>query len=235
MPPKPSKAKRWWAQASFGPFSLGFGTGAQSSVSNKGKRSLPTSSEQKYATGALTGTSFLHNTVYTFNPMAQIALGTGVNNRIGNAVHLQKIQWQAFIGTALMVTKQTVLWRFLVVISPKQYNPAANAWGSGLGSTELFLVTTQPFTSPVDPRVAYVLCDRVIKVNPYIAGVEQIEHVVESCVINKDFEYSTPAPTYGVSSNVYFVLVPVTDGGVTGTTVVGDTVGTFTVAFTQDE
>lgn len=216
-----SKSKRWHFNAAYGPFSLSFGSADQAPSSNKGKRSIPTDGEEKYFSSSLSTAALTHGTVYTFNPLAQIVAGTGVTQRIGNAIHLDKIQVSLNISTTGMVTKTGCNWRFLIVVSTKQYNPSSSSFGSGLGTTDLFLNTSNACTSPVDPRVAWVLCDKMIEIEPKISGADTVRFTLQSCQIDKDFEYNTAASTYGVSSNIYIVLVPNIAGGVSGTTVVG--------------
>ncbi len=226
-----SKAKRWFVQAGFGPFSLSFGNGAGASSNGKGKRSIPTHGEEKFISSLVSLTNGLHQTVYSFNPLAQIVQGTSGGQREGDVIHLDRIVVNAAISNAGSAATFGIDMRVLILVTTSQFNPSSSAYGSGIGATDLFFNPSNPYVSLVDPRRAWILCDEYHHITPKFSTEVEDKQCTLECQINKPFEYSGKSSTYGVSSNIYVVLVPYAFNATAGVTIVGSVDSSVLVCF----
>lgn len=218
-----AKNKRWFAAMK------GWGVDFQvgSGEPQKGKRSLAVSSTQRFNSSAVFATATA-NTIYTFNPIAAIALGTGSNQREGAAINLRAVSFRYTIESAQTVNTG-VVWRVMIVASPAQFSGAN--FGSGLGIPDLYFA---PFSTTVaghiDGRLAKVLCDTTHELKPRVTGTADAVFGSVDCEINTPFEFRTGS-VYGESLNLYVVLTTYTPYGVTGSTATGYIIGDVAVSW----
>lgn len=218
-----SKSKRWFAEASGWGLSLSLGSGTDKP---KGKRSLNTSPNSQFYVQSQSNTpaNFLHNTLYTANVMSPIIQGTGSNQRIGNNVYVRAVHGTFSFDTAGSTNPASEL-KVRIMLLASTVQSTASTFNSGLGSTQIFFNTSSGnlTTSRPDPRVCKIICDEIITVTPSVTtaalsgclGGLQVTNV--GCVLDQEFQYRE-GTVFGTAANLYWVVLPFTSGGVTGTT-----------------
>jgi hypothetical protein len=217
--------RRWFADMSGWGVSLQLGSGEPS----KGRRSLPASIEAKFNTTAVTVSNGLCNTLYTFNPLSVITQGTGSNNREGAGIHLKAVSFRYNLESP---GSSSVTWRMMLVAATPQFNMAN--FGSGIGSNQLFLSASynNVLVPHVDSRLAKVLCDTTVMVQPSVTGVQVDSTGFFDCEINMPFEFQSSG-VYGTASNLYIIVMPYIPGGTTGSTPCGSLTGEVMTCWTD--
>jgi len=166
-------------------------------------------------------TSFLHNTIYTANPLTGIAYSNLDNGRVGDFIHIKQMSLKFCLDTASNTTVNTpIIVRAMLIVVTDDSSQAA--FGSGIGSTSIFsqYTTSQLIAARVDPKLCKVLCDNLTYVTPTSTSSGfQVFHL--ECAVNSDFEYRTNTNN-GTASNLYWILIPSISGGTTGTTKVAN-------------
>jgi len=231
--PKKKMGKRWFVAAS----GWGLNMSAGSSDGNQLKKR-----DFQYANGdvniktnnfAISGASYTHNTIYTFNPLAQITQGDGEASRNGAAIGLKTMSMRGVMSNdASTNTNNTKNLRVLLLASSVQSDPGATL-GSGLGATDIFYNTTFPALYTPNMRLVKVLCDQVVELQPTIGTAIVSKYFEANCAIDQTFEFRTDASKYGTSANLYWVVLPYQDAGVSGTTQMGSLTCEFVTVFTD--
>lgn len=214
--------RRWFA--SMDGWGVAFQVG--SGEPQKGKRSLPVSIMQKFvATNVYV--SATHSTLYSYNPLSIIAVGTAANQRIGSGIKLKGVSFRFEINSAVTAVST---WRVLLVASTYQFS--ATNFGSGLGTTNLFFAggSSNGVHPHVDARVAKVICDTTYELKPRITGQKDSVFRSVDCEVDMPFAFQTGS-VYGETANLYLVVTASTPGGATGVTACGDIFGEVVVSW----
>jgi len=213
--------KRWFVAASG--WGLSLDAGSDNPQTRQQKREIPIPMDSKmYNDGSIVAnTSFLHNTVYTANPLNGIVYSNLDNGRVGDFIHIKQMSLKFSLDTASNTTVSTpIIVRCMLVVVTDESTQAA--FGSGIGSTSVFsqYTTSQLIAARVDPKLCKVLCDYLAYVTPTSTSSGfQVHHV--ECPVNSDFEFRTNTQT-GTAANLYWLLIPSISGGTTGTTKVAN-------------
>jgi len=239
MPTKSSKQKRslpsnraqkrWFVGFSGWGLDLNAGSG---DPSTKTKRdAMPLSTESKIISNetSVLAASFLHNTIYTCGVNYSIVEGTDFFNRLGTHIHLEATTLNYTIDTSYAVAPNNpVLMRVMLVANT--YQSAQIAFGSGLGSSNLFYSFSDGLSAIVDPTICKVLVDEVIKVQPTITAAGGVVTGSFLYKTNSQFEYRS-STNYGTAANLYWLVIPYVAHGTNGVTTCGNINFNVTTAF----
>jgi len=174
------------------------------------KRLLRGSMETKQLASSVTNTTVAPNTIYTFNPTAQIVQGTIDGGRVGDSINLRSFECQfRFITDKRAAFYQ---YRVMVVWSGEEFNPSASVFSAGgLGSSELFVAGTFSgyATAPTNSKSITVLYDHVYAVNSMIDDFND-GVIVRARIPLKGIKYNYQAngAPYGKNKNLYVIVIP---------------------------
>jgi len=129
--------KRWFVAASG--WGLSLDAGSDNPQTRQQKREIPIPMDSKmYNDGSIVAnTSFLHNTVYTANPLNGIVYSNLDNGRVGDFIHIKQMSLKFSLDTASNTTVSTpIIVRCMLVVVTDESTQAA--FGSGIGSTSVF-------------------------------------------------------------------------------------------------
>lgn len=174
-------------------------------------------------------TGLLHNTIYTFNPLQGIALGTGERNRVGDSIFVKFIKLR--YATQCTAAAPCQKYRVMVIKSDEKFNVPPTAFGSGFGLSDLFwpdgggnysLETIRCLKNLKDASITSVLYDRIHDVNfhSYDNGPNTIQGKAWDVTIpvNKKVSYDNVNSNYLKGDNYYVITIPWIGGGSTGST-----------------
>jgi hypothetical protein len=169
----------------------------------------------------------LANTIYTWNPLGNIPIGTGENQRLSTEIYVTRIGLKlAFLnneGLGSTFTRQ-VNCRVMWVRSEAQYGSGSDAFGSGLGLTDLFYAgqTIPTFAFPDNDKCT-ILSDTMVRIPAlaYSGAQESAYREIDAPIgSGMTFKYSSLTGDYSTKSkNIYCVIACQIPGDVTGTTV----------------
>lgn len=163
-----------------------------------------------------------HNTIYTCNLTAGVAVGTADNQRIGDSIQLCALKLNGLLSSNGAITA-SCQFRVIVGWSGEEYNLPATL-GAGLTSGELFEGTTGVAwknTGIINPKAFTVLDDRVYTLNNSISLVSDIQEIAYTIPVSTDFHYQATGSVYGKTRNLYLVVIGCTLNGVAGVTSAG--------------
>ena len=223
------KAKRWYVDAQIpksvpfvggSSFKAGSGTLSKRSLTNLIKRTGE--AKQKLVVGGAVP-AMLQNTLYTFNPLGNIAIGTGTINRIGSSIFIKSFDIRMTLSlNGATSGLETTHFRILCVKIDQEYLTGSDAMSAGVGSTDLFVNgSNQMINAHIDPNKATVLYDEVHRVG----GETQLNSQflsIKGLIKDKSIRYATPTSNYSNFGNYYLVIAPYTVGKTSGVTIVGD-------------
>lgn len=190
------------------------------------KKTMDRRDPKLYWDTAIIASALKHNTIYGYSPITQIVRGTYDTNRIGDTMVLKSISLNAMCGidfTTLAAGVEQVKLRVALISTTKEAsNSAASQIGVMTGiDTALFLDTANPFLSKFDTRNCSVLYDKVYECNTASGtntGVKQcIIHAHHKFPSDKIVHYQLGL-TFLKTVNYYFVFIPYSQAGTTGTT-----------------
>lgn len=194
----------------------------------------------KYYTNPLVNSSFNNNTMYFFNPMSQIPVGTGTGYRNGNTVYLDSMDLRGQVtGAYVGATAQAESYRFLCIITTVQAPSGGTGFnistGTNLVPSAVFLNPNDPYSSPVDPRLAHCMFDKVYDVHVFGSTTgNEILSIHDHIPFHVEYEYQGEGSTaYGVSSNIYVVVIPKTPNVANGTSLGGPIATTLVTNFKE--
>lgn len=229
--------KRWYFDASIpksvpliGGSSLKMGSG------NLSKRSLNSIVKEvqlknavlkhKVIDNAGTTATMLANTHITHNPLGNIPIGTGENARLSTDIIVKSIMFHFAITPNLLnpapLTNAPIFLRFMWVRSETDVLASQDIFGSGLGTSSLYISGfSGTILSPLDKDKVTILSDTTVKIPQ--GNLSTINNTIlyktECPLKDFPFRYSTPTSAFSVvNKNVYLVVFPYQDQGVTGTT-----------------
>ena len=238
---KPStKQKRWYVDAQIAKtVPLIGGSSFKAGSGPLTKRSLQTlireTNESKQKIIVATNTSgLLHNTIYTYNPLGNIPIGTGANSRIGQDIFVKNIRLEGLLTNVGGVASMEVHFRVMVVSSNSQTLSGSDALSSGLGSTDIFVQGSNYLIDSIpDNNRCTVLHDSHHKLIPQGSGSTTQSRISLNFGKGKVLKYLTPTSNYATNKNIYVVVIPYYCGGTTGTTVIGSIQWESVVDFTD--
>lgn len=231
--------KRWYFSAGaklpiVGQTNISFGSGSLNKRSFTGKvkatelRLAETKRKLVQQASISAGTQ---NTLYTFNPLGNIAQGSGVFNRVGDKIYVKGIDLRLhFYGKNQNDTR----FRFLIIKHDDEYLGGSDSWGSGFGSTDIFYNYQDALLAQSDPRKVQILHDEIITLPRQSAydGNLQMTSVLKDMYVNvsQQQQYVT-GTNFTKSKNLYFVCIPHREEGISGTTAVGSLEMSMTLTF----
>lgn len=176
----------------------------------------------KHVTGEQ-GVSMTHNTLYTLVPTAIVSQGDGNTNRDGDAIVLCALKLNGFYNTDTAAGPYA--FRVIVGFTGEEYSNTS--FGSGIGTTELFLPNTAGTVTAnglINPKAFTVLHDEKFTVNSEIAATRsRIDYNIYVPLNNQKFYYQSTASSLGKTKNLVVVIVADIVAGSSGTTAVGGT------------
>lgn len=162
-----------------------------------------------------------HNTLYTVVPTTGIVQGDTNAQRDGDFIHLAALKIKgAFISDT---ADGAYTYRILVGYTGEEYN-LPTVFGSGLGSTELFITNTPAASVTfgiVNPKAFTVIYDQSLDINSLTATGSDLASFSFTCPLDKKFPYQADGSVFGKSQNLAIVVMAFKSGGVTGTTAAG--------------
>lgn len=222
--------KRWYFSAGaklpiVGQTNISFGSGSlnKRSLTSKIKATELRLAEtkRKTVTNASIPTS-THNTIYTFNPLGNITAGTAVSNRLGDRIFVKGINVRLHLFSPY--ADQDVKYRFIVCKHDDEYLSASDAWGSGLGSSQLFYNYNDGVIAQTDPRRVHIIHDEILQLPRMSVSATPAQNVslLKDMYINvsHDQQYVT-GTNFNKKQNLYLAIIPYRVGGTTGTTICG--------------
>jgi len=194
--------------------------------------------------------NFLHDTMYTFNPLGNITIGTGENARLGTDINVKHINFR------IRLTQRTdlvppylnapVFVRMAWVRTNVQVLASQDTFGSGLGASSLFLDgQNSGQLSTFDKDKVTVLNDMTFQmpITPlsFNSTTNTVIPTVTSKIVDfpcpaKDFVFKYGSTTSGysvVNKNVYLVVIPFLYGTSVGSTILLDYSFTSNTQFTD--
>lgn len=230
-----SKQKRWFVNASGWGLDFTAASDVKSVGTAKGKRSLQAPGDSQLSAGVanLGGAGLLNDTLYTLNPIAQIAQGTTEASRLGSRIFLRDLILRGVVSNDAATNLSNYrVFRIMLVVSTKQTNPSG--FGTGLGYSDLFYAGTTPCAYALpNPRVVKVLCDEIISVTPTVALAATSVPYYVTCSVNQYFEYQT-GTSFGTASNIYWVITPYEVGLASGVANMGAVISQYATVFEND-
>lgn len=176
----------------------------------------------KHVTGEQ-GVTMTHNTLYTLVPTAIPTQGDGNTNRDGDSIVLCALKLNGFYNTDTAAGPYS--FRIIVGFTGEEYSNTS--FGSGIGTTELFLPNTAGVNTAnglINPKAFTVLHDEKFTVNSEIAATRsRIDYNVYVPLNNQKFYYQSTASALGKTKNLVVVIVGDVVLGSSGTTAVGGT------------
>uniref|UniRef100_UPI0040479B53 hypothetical protein n=1 Tax=Yoonia sp. TaxID=2212373 RepID=UPI0040479B53 len=235
------KQKRWQISATVGKSVPFIGGSSFRAGSGHQKRSLDTHIKNVVRSQVLEPKVFhlddtysptlLHNTIYTYNIMKDITIGTNDNQREGDYVHFKKAHYQCQFFGATAGSSDRLHLRYMVVKS-KIADTTSGIVSSHLGATDIFYATADNLLlAHWSPRECTVILDNTITTSPAYAN----QKISKQFVIDLDlpkFVYEE-ASLVGKFYNYYLVFIPYQDRASAGVTAVGDLVINGLTGFTD--
>lgn len=195
--------------------------GKRNSFKQKVLRNIP--AKHKTTNDNQTFAALTHNTINTCNITAAVTRGTADEQRIGDTMRLLALKLSYSIQSPA-ATSQSISVRVIVGYSGEEYN-LPNTFGSGLGTSELFLPSTGGtwgINGIINPKAFTVLDDRIITINDLIVNNVEIQDQVYTVPCETYFPYQSVGGVFGKNRNLYVVAIGCIVGGVTGTTPAGN-------------
>lgn len=168
------------------------------------------------------GLGMTHNTLYTLVPTAQPAQGDTNASRDGDAIVLCALKLNGFFNTDVAAAGYS--FRVIVGFTGEEYTTVP--FGSGLGTSELFLPSTAGLATVgiINPKAFTVLYDEKFTVNSEISGTRsKLDYSIYVPLNNQKFYYQSSASQLGKTKNLVVVIVSDVIGGVSGVTSTGGT------------
>jgi len=228
--PASQKAKRWYVDASIpkgipfvggSSFRAGSGTLTKRSLTNLIRATGET--KQKIVGNGIT-TAMTQNTLYSFNPLGNITIGTGANSRLGASIFVKRWIFTCVLSNnGATSTLDSTLMRFIVVKLDGDYLSGSDVLGAGVGATDIFVTnSSQMINSHIDNNKCSVLYDKVHLLDSSGSlGIAEKSISFEVCK-DKMFKYQTPSSNYSALGNYYLVAVPYATGKTSGVTPIAD-------------
>jgi hypothetical protein len=226
------KSKRWYVDASIpkavpfiggSSFKAGSGTLSKRSLDTMIKRAGET--KQKIYTGGAS-VAMTQNTIYSFNPLGNIPIGTGANSRIGSSIFVKSFDINLLLsnyGATLWI--DTVSFRIMLVKIDQEYLSGTDTLAAGVGSTDIFVASSaQMLNSHIDKNKAHVLYDQTHTLENNGAGSACVTQkpVRLSLLKDKSFKYSSHTSNYSNYGNYYLLVMPYVVGKASGTSIIAD-------------
>lgn len=226
--------KRWFVAASGWGLDLNMGSDVRQTTGSKSRRdvSLPVDSMVLISAFDTTAANFKHSTVYSYNMPSLIAQGTDEGNRIGSTIKIHSMGVRGSFSTNGSTNPNNCKSLRLLLIAYTKQASSSGSFLSGGGSpgSDIFYNNVGVCFGIVNPRVAKVLCDTVLTIQPTVASSVTSQYFDHSCTLNIPFEYQT-GTIYGTAANLYWVLVPFEHGATIGTTQMGEILTEFSIAY----
>ena len=183
----------------------------------------------KHVTGE-EGVTMTHNTLYTLTPTAIPTQGDANNSRDGDSIVLCGLKLRGYYNTDTAANGYS--FRIIVGYTGEEY--ANTVFGSGLGTSELFLPNTGGTSSVgmINPKAFTVLHDEKFTCNSQITGVrDKLDYNIYVPLGDKQFYYQSAASSLGKTRNLVVVICGDVIGGATGVTAIGGTTITYDFVF----
>jgi len=166
-----------------------------------------------------------HNTMYTWNPLSNIPIGTGDASRLSDNIHVKSIR--ARVQFQSISANQSVI-RFIWLKSNAEYGSGSDTFVSGLGSSQVFLNgTSQLGQAVVDLDKVTVLKDVTYRVDTgvsdsIVGGSFKGQQVVDiSCPLpasGMKMVYNSATSNYARDKNLYLIVLTWSFGATSGVT-----------------
>lgn len=222
--PKRRLKKRWTFE---GGFKTPLGFSANARLSSRGIKSLVKREIQKHEEShtyayVASSSTLKHNTLYTTAPTQVVVRGDAGNQRTGDQIYLRYLKLHGVVGNR--TTQDQSTFRVLLVKCENRFtatNPDTT-WFSGVGISNIFFAALDYAYALVDPNLeCKVLYDKLYTVRANQSGTLNTQQFEASVPIMKMLTYDKQNQTYFKDEQYYWVVIPSTPNGVTGTTDVG--------------
>lgn len=152
-----------------------------------------------------------HNVIYTCFPTRGIFQGTAINQRIGDAIHLEAIKIKGNFNTAAA----SAGYRFRIIVGySSEENAAANnetiPVAPGLIANELFIVNTAAngnINGVINPKACTVVYDETFDLNSQVDNAVTVHSHDIFVSLQKKFPYQTNASTFGKNTNLFITVI----------------------------
>lgn len=189
------------------------------------KAKMYASKPAKHVTGE-EGVTMAHNTLYTLTPTAIPVQGDADNSRDGDSIVLCGLKLRGYYNTDTAANGYS--FRVIVGYTGEEY--ANTVFGSGLGTSELFLPNTGGTSTVgmINPKAFTVLHDEKFTCNSQITGVrDKLDYNIFVPLGDKLFYYQAGGSRLGKIRNLVVVICGDVIGGVSGVTAIGGTTITY--------
>lgn len=161
------------------------------------------------------------STHYTLNLLGNIARGDTGADRTGDNIHLDALKFNMLFSNngATNLANEKIL-RIMIVKADAEVLGASDAWGSGLGSTDLYQDSASlPVFACINPKLVTKVYDKCVRLIPQ-GAVQSLTRISELIPINQRFTYKS-GTNFGKQINYYMVINIYEPGATSGTTNVG--------------
>lgn len=243
--------KRWYVNASvpksmpfIGGSSFRAGSGAlnKRSLNTVIKRAITDNTALKQKVINVTDSAnFQHDSLYTFNPLGNIPIGTGENARLATDIHIKSIKLNFLFNNrtdiAAPLLDSAVTVRMMWVRLEADYRASFDTFGSGVGTGDIFVDgQNSPMLSQLEKDKCTILSDTKFEIPAtQLSGRIASKYITYDCPL-KDFTFKYQSTTSGYSSvnkNVYLVCAAYLIGATTGVTPLCNYQFTSVVNFTD--
>jgi len=168
------------------------------------------------------GRLMTHNTIYTLVPTALPVQGDGNSNRDGDAIDIVALKLKGFAQTHSNASAYS--YRILVGWTGEELSSLGSNFGSGLGTSEIFLPNTTDnwvLNGVVNPKAFTCVYDQTLDIGSQITGVVDLTSFQINLPFQTRFLYQSAGSVQGKSRNLCVVIIAATAGGTAGTTNAG--------------
>lgn len=240
------KYKRWYVDAKIGKnVPIIGGTGFAAGSGDKQKRSLDAHirkvvrtqvlEPKLYTSNSNAQASCLHNTIYTFNILRDIVVGTDENARLADTINVKSFKAKLNLYNPSGGSVSQNIYRVMIVKS-KIANSTAGWLSSALGYNDIFWpgTTNDISTAMVNYNQLSVIHDQLVTLQPQITTGRIRKQIEISANIGK-YIYEENVPSLGKFFQYFVVVIPILLNGTTGVTVAGDFDMTHCISFTDSK
>lgn len=164
---------------------------------------------------------------YIFNPLAAITQGTGVANRVGNVIHLDKISMNFLFDT--IATSNPVRYALFIFESDLEISTSStfiSISNGTLAATTPILGTVSSGTitlDQIDPSQARLLYHTQFVVTPQVASQVGGKSLMKTIYFkNKKMQYRQDSSPLQYNKNLYVLVLADQTGATVGSTSVGN-------------
>lgn len=175
------------------------------SFATKVRTVISRAAQTKHVSAEVSTSAVVANTIYTISPTQNIAAGTSISGRLGDAVKLHKLRLNGYVFAAALANANA---KFRVTVFYSSTAKAASTTTSGaFAPIDLFLnntYTLSPITGQIDEKALTLLADQTIDLNSIVASSSDVKSWTMDIYL-KDIKmnFIESGSAFGETKNLY--------------------------------